>query len=123
MIDLEWLSDRLCDVLRWQLANPGAKDDPTAPEVPTAGRRVWSIFLELNATRTVGMGPNPIGFGEIEAWSRMRREPVRPFEVTMLRALDAAYLEAAREPQAQPGPAVSARPATIEMFDALFSAR
>jgi hypothetical protein len=87
MIDFRWLWDSLCDVLRWQLANPGGED---GSEVPIAGRRVWSIFLELNATRTVGMAVNPIG--EIESWSRLRREPVRPFEVTMLRAPDAAYL-------------------------------
>ena len=85
MIDFRWLSDSLCDVLRWQRANPGGED---GPEVPTVGRRVWSIFLGLDATRTVGMAANPISFGEIEIYSRARREPVRPFEVTMLRALD-----------------------------------
>lgn len=83
MIDFRWLSERLCDALRWQLANPGGED---GPEIPMAGRRVWGIFLELNATRGAGMAPNPISFSEIEAYSRMRREPVRPFEVTMLRA-------------------------------------
>jgi hypothetical protein len=121
MIDLDWLSDRLCDVLRWQLANPGVKDDPNAPEVPIAGRRVWSIFLELNATRTAGMGPNPISFGEIAAYSRLRREPVRPFEVSILRALDAAYMEAARAGQdGSTAPNVSSRPFSVELFDALF---
>jgi hypothetical protein len=115
MIDFRWLWDSLCDVLRWQLANPGGED---GSEVPIAGRRVWSIFLELNATRTVGMAVNPIG--EIESWSRLRREPVRPFEVTMLRAPDAAYLEAARA-ERDPGPQkVSGRPLTPVLFDALF---
>ena len=45
--------------------------------MPIAGRRVWGIFLELNATGGAGMAPNPISFSEIETWSRMRREPVR----------------------------------------------
>ena len=36
---------------------------------------------------------------EIEAWSRMRSEPVRGFELDMLRALDRAYLDAARDPE------------------------
>lgn len=111
MIDLRWLSDRLCDVLRWQLANPG-KDD--GPDVPIAGQRVWSIFLELNRARTGGMGPNPIATGEIEAWSRMRREPVRPFEMTMLRAPG----KMRRRPL---GAAVtSARPMSVDLFDAVF---
>lgn len=118
MIDLDWLSDRLCDVLQWQLANPDATD---GPDVPFAGRRVWGIFLELNATRAVGMAANPIAFAEIEAWSRMRREPVRPFELTMLRALDRAYLEAARAKQDKPEkPVISARPFSFELFDAQF---
>jgi hypothetical protein len=93
VIDLQWLSECLCDVLRAHLANPGQDD---GPEVPIAGQRVWSIFLELNTARSGGMGPNPIATGDVEAWSRIRREPVRPFEVTMLRALDAVFMEAAR---------------------------
>ncbi|MDA9530330.1 hypothetical protein ACM42_18235 [Bradyrhizobium sp. CCBAU 25338] len=106
-------------MLRWQLANPGNED---GPEVPMAGRRVWSVFLDLTATRSVGMGPAPISFGEIEAWSRLNREPIRPFELTMLRALDAAFLKAAAE-RSEEGdkPAVSARPFSIELFDAWFA--
>lgn len=97
MIDLDWLSDRLCDVLRWQLANIGAHE-LAGPEVPWAGRRAWSMFLELNGTRTGnGFGPNPISDVEIESYSRLRREPIRSWELTILRALDAAYLKAARE--------------------------
>jgi hypothetical protein len=138
MIDLDWLSDRLVEALRWQLANPGATG---GPDVPFAGRRVWGIFHELNATRGAGMGANPISFAEIEAWSRLRREPVRPFELDMIRALDRAYLECAaasreeanEEPLGPPmtpdlfravykgqrrAPKVSARPFSLELFDA-----
>jgi hypothetical protein len=124
VIDLGWLSDRLVEVLKWQLANPGAKDGPDAPEVPMAGRRVWSIFLELNASRTSGgMAPNPISGVEIEAYSRLRREPVRSFEVTMLRALDGAYMEAGRAGQQEteaPTATASERPMTPALFDAVF---
>jgi hypothetical protein len=74
---------------------------------------VWGIFLELNATRTVGMAPNPISYAEIETYSRMRREPVRPFEVTILRALDAAYLEAVRAKQGRTGKARGERAAVL----------
>jgi hypothetical protein len=118
VINLDWLTDRLVAVLKWQLANPDRKDD--APEVPFAGRRVWSIFLELNATRSIGMAPNPISFGEIEAWSRMHREPVRPFELDMLRALDAAYLEAARAGQEESGDEPLGPPMTPGLFNAVF---
>jgi hypothetical protein len=124
VIDLDWLSDRLVAALKWQLAHPGAKDDINAPEVPIAGRRVWSIFLELNASRSCGMGPNPILPSEIKAYSRLRREPVRPFEVTMLRALDGAYMEAGQAGQQETeAPAVNARPMTPALFDAVFGGR
>jgi hypothetical protein len=123
MIDLDWLSDRLCEVLRWQLANPDAKEDADAPEVPVAGRRVWSVFLELNSTRTCGMGPNAISYLEVEAWSRLRREPVRGFELGIIRALDGAFLEAARgaDVAAAEPVAGNARPMTPALFDALFA--
>lgn len=102
------------------MANPGSED---GPEVPMAGRRIWGIFLELNATRAAGMAANPISFCEIEAYSRLRREPVRPFEVTILRALDVAHLGAASaEPEKKETakPAVSKRPFSFKLFDALF---
>ena len=54
VIAFDWLSDRLVEVLQWQLVNPGRED---GPEVPYAGLRVWSIFLDLNGTRGAG------GFG------------------------------------------------------------
>lgn len=53
----------------------------------------------------------------------MRRQPVRPFEVDMVRALNAAYMEAARagqDGQAPPAAVVSSRPMTMELFDTLF---
>lgn len=119
MINLDWLSDRLVEVLQWQLANPGRDD---GPEVPYAGLRVWSIFLELNATRGAGgFGPAPISYAEIEAWSRLRREPVRPFELDIIRALDAAYMKAAATgPGETSKPEVSSRTMTTELFDAMF---
>jgi len=121
-IDLEWLSERLCEVLCWQLEHPTATEHADAPEVPWAGRRVWAIFLELCATRTVGgFAPNPISFTEIEAWSRLKREPIRPFELDILQALDATFLKAARvmsegeKPEEPLGP-----PMTPSLFRAVF---
>lgn len=120
MIDLQWLSDRLCEVLCWQLEHPDQVEHPDAPEVPWAGRRVWSIFLELNATRTVGFAPNPISYAEIESYARLRREPIRPFEIDIIRALDATFLKAARvmserKPEEPLGP-----PMTPSLFRAVF---
>ncbi|HVV43186.1 MAG TPA: hypothetical protein VHC94_19220 [Nitrobacter sp.] len=123
MIDLQWLSDELCTILRWQLEHPGDHD---GPEVPWAGQRVWGIFLDVHATRgSNGFGANPISYGEIESWSRLRREPVRPFEMDIIRALDIAYLEAVAkkaEAQATPEqPQVSGRKLSPALFDAVFA--
>lgn len=122
MIDLQWLQDRLCDVLRWQLANPGRAD---GPPIPWPGKRIWSIFLALNAARgSNGWGPNPITFQEIEAWSRLNREPVRPWELSILAAMDAAYMESAnqradkgQQSASQPHSSAAIGPA---LFDAVF---
>lgn len=124
MIDFEWLQNELVQVLRWQLAHPGREDDPEAPEVPFAGRRVWSIFLDLNSERSVGFGPGPITSAAIEAWARLRREPVRPWELTIIRALDAAFLDKARDTVERQGKSAdqryTAETLTPEMFRAMF---
>jgi hypothetical protein len=142
MIDHEWLLARLSAVLRWQLTHPGAAASQDAPEVPIAGQRVWGLFLALTMGRTGnGFGPNPLSNAEIESYARMAREPIRPFEFDMLRALDGVFLETARDaagkdsqPEAQPpssgdimgafrkaaGQAVSSQPMSMPLFDALF---
>jgi hypothetical protein len=118
---MEWLRDRLVDVLRWQLANPGAVAGYDDPIMPPAGHRVWAIFLSLNAARGVGFGPSPITFEAMAAHARLHRTPLRPFEVEILEALDRAYLEAAAEKRGDGKPQeVSSRPMSPELFDAVF---
>lgn len=113
-ISFDWLTDRLVDVLQWQLAKGGEG----GPSVPIAGRRVWSIFLDLNAARSVGFGPNPITYSEIEAWSRVRLEPVRPWELDIIRALDRAFLKASGEGGQKQEQSV--RKMSPALFDAVF---
>lgn len=124
MIDLDWLSDRLVYILRWQMdRHPGAMETyPDAPEMPAAGLRVWGIFLHLHATRgSNGFGANPISYQDIEAWSRLRREPVRPFELDIIRALDATWLEVAAIMAKEPDrPKVSSEKVTPQLFKRLF---
>lgn len=129
MIDIEWLKDHLVWILRCQIDK-----NPETPEVPPAGQRVWGIFLDLNATRgSNGFGPLPIAYSEIAAWSSLR-EPVRPFELDIIRALDEAMLKAATERAQDTGPStlaadlkrmaarnVSTRKLTPGLFDAIFS--
>ena len=120
MIDLDWLQDRLAGVLRWQLAHPGGADSDDAPDVPIAGQRVWSLFLSLHAARGGnGFGANPLSNTEIEAYARMAREPIRPFEFEIIRALDRVYLEASRDQGKPDVSPVAKEPATA---DAIFGA-
>jgi hypothetical protein len=120
MIDSAWLVDRLSATLRWQLAHPGASG---GPEIPWAGRRVWSIFLELDRARgSNGWSPNPIKFVDIEAYARLMREPVRPFEVEIIRALDAVYMKVTTAPKGEGKtvPRSSGQGITPAAFDAVF---
>lgn len=120
MIYLLWLSEQLCDVLRWQLANPGMADDPTAPDIPWAGARIWKIFLELHAARGAGFSADPIGYDQIEAWAWLRREPVRSWEADVILALDAEFLRHARSGSKPEAAAVQTRPMSPSLFDAVF---
>lgn len=67
--------------------------DKKPARVPEAGRLLWQWFIALSETRTYHMaGPNPISFGEIEAFARLHRWPIEPRHVAIIRAMDAAWL-------------------------------
>jgi len=58
----------------------------------------------------------------MEAYARLHRTPLRPFEVEILQALDRAYLEAAAEKRGDgKKQEVSTRPMSPELFDAGFN--
>lgn len=114
MIDLEWLSNRLVEILRWQIANPGRAD---GPEIPYAGLRIWRLFARLHEARGGGgFGPSAITYSEMRALG----EPLRPFEIDTIRALDRAFLETAGKASEKPSQ-VSSRPMSPALFDAVFS--
>lgn len=98
------------------------------PNVPEAGRLLWTWFLDLSATRAVGMGgPAAITFGEIEAYARLHALPVSFAHVTIIRAMDAALMARWQKEQASPAPDgvdklphLSTQPVTPANFDAMF---
>jgi hypothetical protein len=120
---MEWIADHLNEVLRWHLANPGREHDADAPEILPAAARVWGLFLALNATRSSGFTVGPIAPADIEAYARMNRTPIRPFEFGIIRSLDETYLQIVNSrPSAdkkQPGE-VATRPMSPALFDSLF---
>jgi hypothetical protein len=80
-----------------------AARDLAGPGVPAVASHVWEMFGALSLARSGGMaGPNPIGYAEIEAWSRLTDTPLDPDEVMLLRAMDIEYLAATYELSAPP---------------------
>lgn len=102
-------------------------DTGKPPRLPDGGELLWSWFCDLASTRSLHMaGANPVTVTEIEAYSRMMRMPMAPHHVSMLMAMDRAFLDHANRAR-DPGPAadasapkISSRPMTAALFDALF---
>lgn len=82
-------------------------------------------FFELDLTRSAGPhGPEPIGYTEIEAWSRLRDVSLEGWELAALLKMDQRYLQKAQEMMKigdnYRSEVVTERPLTMELFDALF---
>jgi hypothetical protein len=57
---------------------------------------VWTAFVELNATRSIGFGPGPITFAEIDAWLRVHGVTVpgdKEEYAYLIHALDQTWLK------------------------------
>jgi len=55
---------------------------------------VWNWYCELSAARTSnGFGLNPISYTEIDAWVRLLRIDVVPWEIRVIKNLDSMYLQ------------------------------
>ncbi|MFD2248942.1 hypothetical protein FHS82_001058 [Pseudochelatococcus lubricantis] len=68
-------------------------DDLLPPDVPPAGEHLWQWFWELEKGRTGnGYGPSPFSWSDIDAWARLHGERPRPWELAILRAMDAERL-------------------------------
>lgn len=64
--------------------------------LPEAGRWLWDVFADLTYTRTYSGAPNPISYGEIDAYCRLMQLPLEPRHVQIIRRLDAQWLEWAK---------------------------
>ena len=68
----------------------------------------WSYLLDwfwdLSQSRgSTGFGPARLSFSEIEAWSRLTGNNLKPWELKAIRAMDAAYMRWAAERQKKSG--------------------
>ena len=65
------------------------------PTFPTLMSYVWSAFINLSNTRSIGFsGPNPISYIEIKAWKDLTESPLTSFEVEAIKCLDTMYMRA-----------------------------
>jgi len=66
-------------------------------EIPHQALHVWHWFWELSTRRH--SGPEPISYADIGQWLALTGQPVEPTEISMLVAMDDAYLGAMRKEQ------------------------
>lgn len=109
------LSRQLCAAVTAALS--GSKVGP-----PEAGLPLWNAFQRLNATRSYHMaGANPITFAEIEAFTRLMRLPLEPWQVVILLEMDTAWLAGAQRAKVPEGvknlPPVSKHAISAALFD------
>lgn len=69
------------------------------PPCPRSLRYLIGYFNDLNAARgSSGFGPNPIGYVDIDAYARLMRRRLSPFEVDILVRIDRAFLSVMAKP-------------------------
>lgn len=78
------------------------------PECPAGGEYLWSWFTQLRNRQNGGLvGPQRVTWQEADAWSRMTRTDVAPWEIEIIFAVDDLYVaqgeEAAAKRQRQGG--------------------
>lgn len=73
----------------------GKVDERLEKRLPRGAESVWRAFLQLSGQRQSGMATNPIALTEIEAWCRLQRVTLTPWELDTLLEMDAAALNEA----------------------------
>lgn len=58
-------------------------------EIPVETEHIWAWFLSLHAGRVPGA---PLAYTEIEAWTRMTRTSLSPFELRAIKEVDFEFL-------------------------------
>jgi hypothetical protein len=70
------------------------------PEMPDELAYLWEWFCELDAARgSNGFGISSISHSEIRAWAELTRVSPEPWEIGVLRRLDAVRIRVANEEQ------------------------
>lgn len=72
----------------------GRITDPAAHRLPPLGESAWAAFWSIERTRQGGMGgAQAFTYAEIESWTRLADQPLAPWEVEAVVAMDGARRE------------------------------
>lgn len=74
-----------------EFAKAQFKKEDNEAELPEQIGYLWHWFVDLSDWRVVGEAVNALSHQEIEAWARLFRVDISPFEVDVLRKLDRVY--------------------------------
>jgi hypothetical protein len=73
------------------------------PDLPSAMEYLWLWFCDLSGGRPhTGFGPGAIPYSEITAWASLTENDPSPWDVGLLKKLDAVYLEVASSKAGSP---------------------
>lgn len=69
--------------------------------LPSVLQQLWTLFIDLNAYRQVGMSSNPLALADIEAYCRFHDVILTPWELGTLKAIDVAVMSIWNKPKPQ----------------------
>jgi len=70
------------------------------PELPPHAAHLWEYFTELSRKRVMGFnGPASLQFVDIEAWGRLKRVRLDPWELDAILTLDDLFLASLPKPK------------------------
>lgn len=72
--------------------------DLFVPPMPAGAQYLWAVFHAIRRRIGAGMsGPQPISWADIDAYVRLKKFPLAPWEIGLIEDLDDIYLQACSE--------------------------
>lgn len=110
---------QLCDALDAKMKGRNA-------DVPEGGEPLISAFLDMSRARSwSSIGPNPISWSDLAAWSQVMQVPIQPHHADIIKALDYVWMAdaARRQGNAPEGvktlPPISDHPISAALLDVM----
>lgn len=90
-------SDDKLEMYRAIEASGKLRPEDEAPVYPHSKQYLFDVFFDLHAVRgSNGFSMNPISYHDIECYMRVTATELTPWDVRLLRQMDAIMLKAAR---------------------------